>query len=258
MSFALVTGASSGIGKNISCILYERGYALILVSRNKQGLSQVKSEIIARYGNERDILILDRDLSKSEDCFDVINEINDLDVQVVINNAGFGVFGKCIESELNKELNMIDLNIRAVHIFTKYFVKRFSTINKGYILNVASFAGFMPGPLFASYYATKSYVVRYTQSVQFELKKNKSNIVLSLLCPGPVDTAFNSRAGVSFAVKGLSAEFVAKYAVKQLFNNKKLIIPGVFPKIGRVFTKILPDNLLCALGYSFQLKKKDG
>ena len=255
MSYALVTGASSGIGKHIAEILYKKGYSLILTARNESALEALKTELKNESKN-KDIRVFSCDLSDRESCLKLIDYASEFDVEVLINSAGFGVFGDALSSDINNELSMIDVNITAMHILCKHYLKEFSSKDKGYILNVSSFAGFMPGPLFASYYASKAYVLRYTQSVQYELKKSRSRVCLSALCPGPVKTGFDKRAGVEFAMDGLDAQKVAMYAVKKMFSGSRIIIPGAFSKIGRFFTKLLPDSMLCALGYKFQSKKQ--
>ena len=135
-------------------------------------------------------------------------------LEVVINNAGFGLFGEFSQTDMNTELKMIDTNVVALQILMKLFLKEFIKKNSGYILNVASSAAFMPGPLMSVYYSTKAYVMRLTQAVDRELKNKKSRVYAGVLCPGPVDTNFNNTANVQFALKGLSSPYVAEYGIK--------------------------------------------
>jgi len=128
--------------------------------------------------------------------------------------------------------------------------------NKGHILNVASIAGFMPGPLMATYYATKNYVVSLTRAIRKELRKNKSKVKISLLCPGPVDTNFNNVANVKFKIPGLTSEYVAKYAIKKMQKGKLIIIPGTLIKIVRWLTEITPDVIVEEFSYHTQTKKR--
>lgn len=151
---------------------------------------------------------------------------------------------------------MINTNITAMHILTKLFLKDMIKKDKGYILNVASIAGFMPGPLMATYYSTKAYIVRLTQSIYTELKKKKSNVSISVLCPGPVATNFNSVAGVKFNLKSLPSEYVAKYAIEKMFKHKLIILPGVKIKIARFLAKICPEKLVARVCYHMQQKKR--
>ena len=128
--------------------------------------------------------------------------------------------------------------------------------NKGQILNVASIAGFMSGPLMSTYYATKNYVVSLSEGVREELRKKKSNVKISILCPGPVKTNFDNVAGVSFSLKGKSSDMVAKYTVKKLIKGKFYIVPGLDIKLLRLISGILPNSLLSKMVY-YQQKKKN-
>ena len=127
--------------------------------------------------------------------------------------------------------------------------------NSGKILNVASIAGFMPGPLMATYYSTKAYVVRLSESIRTELKKEKSKVQISILCPGPVNTNFNKVADVEFALKGLSSEYVAKYAVEKLLKGKFYIVPGWKIKLAKIGAKLAPTNLVSKVSYKMQRRK---
>ncbi len=245
---ALITGASSGIGRKIAEELDVRGYDLVLVARNKEKLEEVKNGL-----NAKNIEIITMDLSNQENCKRLYSLVKNVDI--LVNNAGFGNFGDFTETDLDKEINLINTNIIAVHILTKLYLKDMLKKNSGYILNVGSIAGFMPGPLMQTYYSSKSYVVRLSESIREELKKKKSNVKISLLCPGPVDTNFNNVAGVKFNLSSLSSEKVAKYAVKKMFKNKFLIIPGFKIKVVKLFTKIIPDNIIAQFVYHMQEKK---
>jgi short-subunit dehydrogenase len=153
---ALITGASSGIGRDMARVLSSKGYDLILVARRKDRLEELKNEL------KTDVQILPYDISNYENCISLYNEVKDQNIDILINNAGFGIFGDFLSIDLEKELNMIDVNIKSVDILTKLFLKDFKEKNKGYILNVASSAAFLPGPLLSSYYASKAYVLRLT------------------------------------------------------------------------------------------------
>ena len=194
---ALVTGASSGIGLEISKYLDSIGYEIILVARDKEKLESVAKTLT----HKPKIIVMD--LQQVEDIKSLYVLVKNDDIDILVNNAGFGLFGNFTETDLSKELNMIDINIKAVHILTKLFLKDMKRKNKGYILNVASSAAFQSGPLMATYYSTKSYVYRLTEAINYENKKDKVNVQVSCLCPGPVDTNFNKVAGVRFSVKPL-------------------------------------------------------
>ena len=194
----LVTGASSGIGLEMAKYLDSLGYEVILVAREKEKLESVAKTLT----HKPKIIVMD--LSQVEDIKSLYVLVKNDDVEILVNNAGFGLCGNFSETDLSKELNMIDLNIKSVHILTKLFLKDMKRKNKGYIMNIASSAAFQSGPLMATYYSTKSYVYRLTESIWYELKKEKSNVKVSCLCPGPVDTNFNKVAGVTFSVKPLN------------------------------------------------------
>ena len=245
---ALITGASSGIGRKIAEELAARDYDLVLVARDKEKLEEVKENL-----NTKNVEVISMDLSNQENCKELHSQVKDVDV--LINNAGFGNFGNFTETDLNNDINLINTNIIAVHILTKLYLKDMLKRNSGHILNVASIAGFMPGPLMQTYYASKSYVVRLSESIREELRKKKSNVKISLLCPGPVDTNFNNVAGVKFNLSSLSSEKVAKYAVRKMLKNKFLIIPGFKIKMVKFFTKIVPDNIIAKFVYHMQEKK---
>ena len=246
---ALITGATSGIGRDFAVLLSQKGYDLIIASRNTKKMKQIQKKL---YTN---VQIITVDLSCEKDCYKLYDIVKEQNIDIVINNAGFGAFGQFWDIPFQKELNMIDLNIKAVHILTKLFVQYFRKKDKGYIMNVSSSAAFLAGPLMATYYATKSYVLRLTEALYKELQKQNSNIKISVLCPGPVDTAFNERANVSFSLRGMKSKTVAKYALKKMFEGKMLIIPGITMKITHIGERFLPEKLLLSCAYHFQNKK---
>ena len=245
---ALITGASSGIGRDMARYMSKLGYDLVLVARNEGGLLKIKEELKTK------IQIITADLSIKEECYKVYEKAKNIDI--LINNAGFGVFGEFVETDLEKEINLIETNITAVHILTKLYLKDMVKRNQGHILNVASIAGFMPGPLMAAYYASKNYIIALTRAINKELKKSNSKVKMSLLCPGPVNTNFNNVADVKFKVKALSSEYVAKYAVDKMLKGKLLIIPGLLIKIAKVLTKILPIPIVEEVSYHMQVSKR--
>ena len=244
---ALVTGASSGIGRDIAKELSKRGYDLILVARNVERLEEVKKQIQTK------VEIVSMDISKEENCKKLFQDYKNIDI--LVNNAGFGDCGHFEETSLDKDIQMIKTNIIAYHILTKLYLKEMIKNNNGKILNVASIAGFMPGPLMATYYSTKAYIVRLSEAIRTELKKQKSKVKISILCPGPVNTNFNKVADVEFAIKGLSSEYVAKYTVKKFLKGKFYIIPGLSIKLAKIGAKIAPTNLVSKVSYKMQRRK---
>ena len=244
---ALITGASSGIGRDIAKELSQKGYDLILVARNLEKLNEVKEKL------ETNIETVSMDISNPENCKQLYEKYKDIDI--IVNNAGFGDCGYFDKTNLEKELQMINTNIVAYHVLTKLYLKDMKAKNSGKILNVASIAGFMPGPLMATYYSTKAYVVRLSEAIREELKKESSKVQISILCPGPVDTNFNKVADVQFALKGLSSEYVAKYTTDKLFKGKFYIVPGWKIKLAKFGAKIAPNTLVAKICYNMQKRK---
>lgn len=245
---ALITGASSGIGKDLAINLSNMGYDIILVARKENKLKEVSKLC----NTKTEIYVTD--LSVEENCKKLFSDHKDIDI--LVNNAGFGLFGEFKDTDLDKELNMIDLNIKAVHILTKLYLNEMIRKDSGKILNVTSTAAFLPGPLMNTYYSTKSYVFKLTTALFEELRRIKSNVKVSVLCPGPVNTNFNNVAGVSFSMKSLSSKYVAKYAIKKMFKNKLVIIPGFKNKLGVIGCKFLPLKWLLKIDYNIQKKKE--
>lgn len=246
---ALITGASSGIGRDIAIYLSELGYELIVVARRKERLEQLKKIC------KTNIEIIDMDLSKEENCFKLYDKVKNKKIDILVNNSGFGLFGEFDNIPIDKELEMININIKTLHILTKLFLSDMIKKDYGYILNVASSAAFAPGPLMATYYSSKSYVLKLSESIYEELRQKNSNVRISVLCPGPVDTEFNNVANVKFAFKPLTSKYVAKYAVDKMFKNKLIIVPGISMKFNRFFSKIIPDKIISRVIYHSQKKK---
>lgn len=246
---ALVTGASGGIGRDMAIILSRIGYDLILVARNENELLKVRDKI------RTNCIIITADLADRNNCIKLYNTVCEHDIDILINNAGYGIFGEFPDIELSNDLDMIDLNIVAVDILTKLFLKDFIAKDKGFIMNVASSAAFLPGPLLSSYYASKAYVLRLTEAIYEELRRKDSSVNICALCPGPVDTGFNKRAGVKFKLKGQSSYEVASYALDKMFEGKLVITPGLTMKLTKFIVRFIPDKLLLKACYHMQKKK---
>lgn len=248
---ALITGASSGLGYDMAVILSKMGYELFVVARREDKLNELKGKLDTK------VNIICLDLSEKENCFALYEQVKNDNIDILINNAGFGIFGEFVSTDIENELKMIDININAVHILTKLFLKDFVRKNSGYIMNVASSAGFMPGPLMSSYYASKAYVLNLTTAIHEELRREKSKINICSLCPGPVDTEFNSVAKVSFGVKSLESKYVAEYAIKQMFKKKMIIVPSFKMKFSISGSKFVSRKFISKITYDVQkLKRK--
>lgn len=244
---ALITGASSGIGRDMARELGKKGYDLVLVARDLDKLNEVKQEL------KTNVEIVGMDISNVDNCKKLYEQHKDIDI--LINNAGFGDCGCFTKTSLEKEISMINTNIVAYHTLTKLYLQDMKEKNNGKILNVASIAGFMPGPLMATYYATKNYVVRLSEAIREELRRENSKVQISILCPGPVDTNFNKVADVEFALKGLSSEYVAKYGIEKFLKGKFYIIPGWKIKLAKIGSKIAPTNVVLKISYNMQKRK---
>ena len=244
---ALITGASSGIGREMAIYLSELGYDLIVVARHKNRLVELQNMLNTR------VMVYEYDLSDINNCYKLYEKVCDKNINIIINNAGYGLFEKYNYDNLEDEINMVELNVKCLHLFTKLFV---NNKNTKYILNVASSAGLMPGgPLMSTYYATKNYVCSYTLAIYEELRREKSKMGISILCPGPVNTNFNDRANVKFNLKSLSAKYVARYAIDKMFKGKLIIVPGISVKIGVFFSRFLPVKQLLKITYKIQERK---
>lgn len=249
----LITGASSGIGRDLAREFAKKNYDLVLVARNIEKLKTIKNELVEQYKVKAEYLSVD--LSNREKCIELYNKVRDIDI--LVNNAGLGDFGEFSKTDINKDFTLIDTNIIAMHTLTKLYLKDMKEKNAGKILNVASIAGFLPGPLMATYYASKNYIVRLSESIREELRKEKSNVKLCILCPGPVKTNFNNVANVKFEISSLSSEYVAKYTMNKLLKDKFYIVPGFQIKCAKFFSKIVPTPILAKCTYYMQ-KRKEG
>ena len=249
MKKAVITGASSGIGKEMAILLAERGYSLVLAARREALLKDLASKL------DVPCKIAVTDLRDETAIYTLFEENRDADI--LINNAGFGVFGKFTSTDFKKESEMIDVNIKALHLLTKLYLTEFKKRGRGKILNVASSASFFPGPLFSSYYASKAYVLRLSRAIGEELRREKSKITISVLCPGPVDTEFNDVANVKFSIGALSAKEVAKIGINGMMRGKRVIVPGFGIKCTRILSKIVPDFITEKIVYRIQKSKQE-
>ena len=248
---ALITGASSGIGRDMARCLANRGYDLVLVARDEEKLKRLKDEL--EETNKIKVETISMDLSVEQNCIDLHKTVKDVDI--LINNAGFGDCGNFTKTDLNKELSMIKTNVVAYHILTKLYLVDMKAKNSGKILNVASIAGFMPGPLMATYYSTKAYIVRLSESIREELRKEKSNVQISILCPGPVNTNFNKVANVKFHMREANSQNVANFAIKKLLKGKFYIILGWDVKLAIFFSHFVPSSFISKITYMVQKRK---
>lgn len=248
---ALITGASSGIGRDMAIYLASMDYELILVGRDKKKLEELQNSLSVPSK------VIVADLSDTTKVKEVYVMTKNDDIDILINNAGFGIFGKFYETDVNREIEMINTNVLAVHLLTKLFLRDMQKKDSGYILNVASSAAFGPGPLMATYYATKAYVNNLTEAINEELRRENSNVFVCSLCPGPVDTNFNNVAGVKFSVKPLTSMEVAHYAIDSMFKKKTVIVPGFGMKIALFARRFASRKLMRKITYNIQKSKEE-
>ena len=248
---ALITGASSGIGRDMAYYLAKKGYDLILVARRKNRLEEIKKNI------NTNIRIIEVDISKEENVYKLYDLVKDENIDMLINNAGFGLFGMFYKTDLDRELEMINVNVKAPHILTKLFLQDFIKRDSGYILNVCSSAGFMAGPRLNTYYATKNYITKLTMGINEELRQMKSTVQVSALCPGPVSTEFNKVAKGTFAVKEADSNYVAKYAIDKLLKGKMIIVPTFRMKLTLFAMRFAPYRLQLKIAYNIQKRKSN-
>jgi short-subunit dehydrogenase len=242
--YALVTGASGGIGYELAKLLAEDGKNLIIISRNKDKLEQVKTEIETR--NKTKVKVFPKDLSNPKAPLEIYSELEkeDIAVDVLVNNAGFGLYGMFSQTDLQKELEMIQVNITSLTYLTKLFLKEMLKNKSGMILNVASSLGFLPVPLFPVYAASKSYVLHFSEALACELQG--TSVSVTCLCPPPTKTSFWADMGNSKSSRGkmLDATTVAEVGYKAFKTGKVMVVPSLKGKSLLTLTRITPRNLL--------------
>lgn len=225
---ALITGASSGIGKEFAAIHAEKGGDLVLVARSQDKLEALKAELEAKYKVNVTIIVKDLTLAKApQEIYDEVQSVG-IDIEYLINNAGFGGIGKFHERKMEDDLSMINLNIVALTALTRLFLPDFVIKNSGKILNVSSTASLMPGPLQAVYYATKAYVTSFSNAIAEEL--SDTNVTVTNLMPGATETEFGKISGMDKTVlfdKTASARSVAEDGYKGMLKGKLNIISGL-------------------------------
>ena len=251
-----ITGASSGIGREFACRYAKLGFRLILTARRRERLDQLAAELLAKYNTF--CRVLPADLARESECTRLCEELAEERIDIFINNAGFGVCGSYLETDDAREEEMIRVNVEAMARLFRAVVRKMHAQGGGTILNVASSAGLLPGgPYMAGYYASKAYVVSMTRGVAEELREMHSPVYVCALCPGPVDTEFNDRAGVVFALHGITPELCVEEALLGMMHRKTIIVPSAFMRLCTSAQKLLPTPLLMPI-VARQQKKKLG
>jgi short-subunit dehydrogenase len=240
---ALVTGGSSGIGLEIAKLLAADGYSLVLVARSKPDLQRVAKGLSIAYGVS--VLALSSDLSRPDAPQEIYSQLNKkgITVDVLVNNAGFGQFGTFIELDEKTQLEMIEVNITALTKLTKLFLPQMVQRGRGRVLNLASTAAFQPGPLMAVYYASKAYVLSFSQAIGNELAG--TGVTVTALCPGPTGTGFATRAGLRqsklFSALSVStSKDVAVAGYRAMLKGEPVVIVGFKNKALNFLQRFLP------------------
>lgn len=246
--YVVITGASSGIGRELAYLYAKDGNSLVLVARGEVRLKEL-AEDLRKF--DVDVLVKPYDLSQIDNCKKLISEIIGMDILLFINNAGYGNLGYFQDTNLDLEMNMLGLNINAVHVLTKLYLQNF---DKGDIVNISSMAAFLPTPTFATYAATKAFVNNLSRAINYELKMRKSNIRVITVNPGPVKTNFNERAKANIN-RGMEVKKCARIIYSGIKKRKSVIIPGFWMKLTYFLTKLVPVGLLLKASYKIQQKK---
>lgn len=252
----LITGASAGIGAELARIFAAAGHRLVLVARRGDRLQLLAEEIIKAGGAPPFTIACD--LGRSDAC-DIIAErlaAENLEVDYVVNNAGFGLMGEAVELDRAEQLGMVDLNVRAITDLTLRFAA--SVIrHRGGILNVASIAGYLPGPRMAVYYATKAYVLSFTEALHQELRSR--GVRVTALCPGPVPTEFQIRAGVEpgfdSRLLNIPARVVAMAGYRGLMSGRRVVLPGLAMRVIPLLLRFAPKHIVLSAAHRVQTKR---
>lgn len=254
---ALITGASSGIGLDLAKLMAP-SFDLIITARNQDDLENIARELQVAHGNH--VHAIPGDLAKADGSQQLFSEIErrGLQVDVLINNAGFGAYGAFAESDLQTDLDMVQVNITSLTSLTKLVLPGMLQRKRGRIMNVASTAGFQPGPLMAVYYATKAYVIMFSEAIANELKG--SGVTVTCLCPGATATKFAGRAKMEesrlFKMGAMRSEDVARAGYKGMMAGKGLVIPGVLNKTIAMSVRFSPRKMVTAISRSLQERAK--
>lgn len=254
---ALITGATSGIGYELCKLFAGDGYRLITVARDESRLARQADEFSAAGG---EVTVMSQDLSNAEACDKIFAELQRLEIEpdVLVNNAGFGTFGQFCETDLAEETRLLQVNVVSVTRLTKLLLPAMVKRGTGKILNVGSLAGFFPGPLMAVYYASKAYVLSFSEALASELRDK--GITVTVLCPGATETEFRLRAGMPNTklvpiIKPMTAARVAEEGYKGMLKGETIVMPGVIGKGLTVASRMIPRAMMTEVSRRLQPKK---
>lgn len=256
--YILITGATSGIGLSLTKVFGEQGYNLVLVSRNEEKLNKLKEELLEQFNI--DVTVITQDLSLPNAAFNVYNQVKqkNVNIDILCNNAGIGLYGDFDEIEVSKYHQLIQLNIVSLMDLSYYFLSDMKKRNQGCIINIGSTGSFVPGPYMAVYYASKAFVLSFTEAISMEVKN--TNIKVICVCPGPTNTAFFQNAtdkdiNLIENIKSMSSDDVAKFIVKSVEKAKVVLIPGFKNKLAIFGTRFISRKLNRKIIYNIQHKR---
>lgn len=257
---ALITGASNGLGYDIASVFAENGYNVILVARNKQKLLDLANQARQMFGVSAHVIA--KDLARPGSPAEIFRDLQskNIPIDVLVNNAGFGLLGPFGYSRAGEQIDMLDVNIMAPVRLTALFLPPMLLRGNGRILNIASTAGFQPGPFMAGYYASKSFVVSFSVGLAEELKNR--GVTVSVLCPGPMATGFRARAGVKqpalmASLADMDSRVVAQSGFEGLMAGNVIIVPGMLNRLGTIAARIVPMTLAARVVGTVQKKRME-
>ncbi|HWS55435.1 MAG TPA: SDR family oxidoreductase [Pyrinomonadaceae bacterium] len=256
---ALVTGASGGIGEELARLFAADGHDLVLVARSRDKLERLASELGAQRGVAA--RVIPKDLARAEAPQEIFDELRGAGVRVdaLVNNAGFGTYGPFVETDLRSELDLLQVNVAALTHLTKLFLPAMVERRRGYVMQVASTAAFQPGPLMAVYYASKAYVLHFSEALANELEG--TGVVVSALCPGPTETGFVAAAGMGdsklFDRGAMSARAVAEAGYRGMLAGKSVVIPGLRNNLLARAVGFMPRGLITRVVRRIQEKRSE-
>jgi short-subunit dehydrogenase len=245
---ALITGASSGIGADFARLFAKDGWDVVLVARSEGKLREIAAQLEQEHGISATVLTAD--LARAEAPQEIAEALRGREIDALVNNAGYGLTGPFIETDLTTELEMIQVNISALTHLTKLFLPAMVARNRGHVLNVASTAAFQPGPLMAVYYATKAYVLSFSEAVADELRHTE--VKVTALCPGPTQTGFadvaNMRQSRLFTMmRPMSSMAVAKEGYRGMKSGRRVVVTGLKNKLLAQSVRVSPRRVVTAI-----------
>jgi short-subunit dehydrogenase len=254
---ALISGASSGIGAELARVFASKGHRVAMVARRADRLTALAAEIVAAGGGTPIVIACDLTQTGAGDRIAEALTAAGVEVEYVVNNAGFGLFGRAVERDRAEQLDMITVNIRALTDLSLRFADQLIR-HRGGLLNMGSIAGFLPGPGMAVYYASKAYVMSFSEAMRAELAPH--GVRVTVVCPGPVPSEFQARAGFApgfdSAILNVMPADVAQQAYDGLMANKRAVLPGLGIKIVPFLLRLFPRSFILAAVTRFQLRKR--